>query len=163
MDNYAYFTAMGRIQYDPPRPGMRARSRVSGRRNQEWWCILKVDREITRYYRWWIGRHLWGRTAIQEDWLCLPSWDAHVSMVRGEKPRKNLDWWGKYEGEQVEFRYAHYPRQTTMEDRERRHAKDGDFWFVNVECPRIDEIRQELGLRTHYRYHLTVGRTYDNR
>lgn len=163
MDNYAYFTATGRIQYDPPRPGMKTRTRRSGSSTTDWWCILKVDREITRYYRWWIGRHLWGRTAIRPDWLCLPSWDAHVSIVRGEKPRQNAEMWRKYEGEQVEFQYAHYPRQTTAEDRLRRYAKDGDFWFVNVVCPRIDEIRAELGLRSNFRYHLTVGRTYDNR
>jgi hypothetical protein len=163
MDTLAYHTAIGRIKYDPPRPGMRKKTRASGRSNKDWWCILKVDKEITRYYRWWIQHHMWGWTVVQPDWLCQPSWDAHVSIVRGEQPRTNRDTWCKYDGEKVEFRYAHYPRRTTMEDRKNRYTKDGDFWFVDVECPRIDEIRTELGLRSNFRYHLTVGRTYDNR
>ena len=163
MDNYAYFTATGRILYDPKRPGMRKVTRASGASNIDWWCVLLVDKEITRYYRWWVQRHLWAWTAVQPDWLCQPSWDGHVSIVRGETPRMNHDMWRKYQGEKVEFRYAHYPRRTTMDDRKRRYSKDGDFWFVNVECPRIDEIRSELGLQSNFRYHLTVGRTYDNR
>jgi len=164
MDNDVhYFTTMGQIQYDPPRPGMRKQSRSSGRINQQHWCILKVDREITRYYRWMIERDMWGLTAIQPDWLCQPSWDAHVSIVRGEKPRQNADVWRKYDGVKVELRYAHNPRMTTMEDRNHRFAKDGDIFFIDVECPLIDLIRAELGLRTHPHYHLTVGRTYDSR
>ena len=162
MKDISYFTGVGYIQYNPSRPGMKAQSVSSGRKNHQWWCILKVDREITRYYRWWIGRRYWGQTAIQSNWICQPSWDAHVSIVRGETPRvKNH--WQAYNGEKVEFQYAHYPRQTTIEDRQTRHAKDGDFWFVDVICPRITEIRQELGLRTFSKSHLTVGRTYDSR
>lgn len=164
MDYHAhYHTAIGTIKYDPPRPGMRKRIRASGASNMDYWCILKVDPEITRYYRWMIQRRLWAWTALQPDWLCRPSWDAHVSIVRGEKPRQNEDVWRKYDGVKVEFKYAHYPRKTTMEDRDNRYAKDGDFWFIDVECPLIDLIRDELGLRVHHRYHLTVGRTYDNR
>ena len=163
MDTYAPFTSIGRIQYDPPRPGMREKKRASGSSSRDGWCILKIDKEITRYYRWWIERHLWGLTAVKPGWLCMPSWDAHISIVRGEKPRQNHDAWRKYHGEKVEFQYAHYPRRTTQEDRKKRYAKDGDFWFVDVVCPRIDEIRDELGLRSNFRYHLTVGRTYDNR
>ncbi len=164
MDNYAhYHTAIGRIKYDPPRPGMRKRTRASGANNKDYWCILQVDTEITRYYRWWIQRHLWAWTAVQPDWLCQPSWDAHVSVIRGEHPRQNLDLWRKYDGVKVEFKYAHYPRKTTMEDRDNRYTKDGDFWFIDVECPLIDHIRAELGLSTHFHYHLTVGRTYDSR
>lgn len=156
MDNYAFHSGTGRIVYDPRRGSMKSRT--------AWWCVINVDREITRYYRWLIEREFWGRTAIRPEWLCQPSWDAHISVVRGERPRAQYrDLWGKYQGEVVEFEYAHYPRQTTLEDRERRHAKDGDFWFVTVVCPRIDEIRGELGLRTQFRYHLTVGRTYDAR
>jgi len=164
MEKYAYtHTAMGRIKYDPPRPGMRKKKRASGASNVDYWCILQVDKEITRYYRWLIERRLWGLTAIQPDWLCQPSWDAHVSIVRGETPRRNLDLWKKYDGVSVEFTYAHHPRKTTMDDRKNRYAKDGDFWFIEVECPLIDHIRDELGLRVHHRYHLTVGRTYDSR
>ena len=156
MDNYTphFFESTGKVVYDPYRGGMKRRT--------EWWCIVTVDREITRYYRWWVGRYFWGATAMRDDWLCQPSWDAHISIVRGERPQPDLqDLWGKYQGEEVTFAYAHHPRFAG--DKGIRHAKDGDFWFVDVICPRIDEIRWELGLQTFYKYHLTVGRTYENR
>lgn len=154
MDVAYEFRSTGTIVYDPRRGDMKRRTK--------WWCVLLVDREITRYYRWWIGRHLWGRTAIKEDWLCQPSWDAHISVVRGETPRQKFrHLWKKYDKEKVEFKYSHEPR--FVGNRGVRHSKDGDFWLVDVSCPRIDEIREELGLKTFYRYHLTVGRTYDER
>lgn len=162
MDNYAYHKSMGRIVYDPNRPGMRNKKRASGANTVAWWCILEVDKEITRYYRWWVERHLWGLTAVRPGWLCLPSWDGHVSVVRGEVPRPQYrEAWQKYHGTKVEFEYAHYP--FCADNRDNRYADDGDFWMVDVRCPLIDLIRDELGLRTHHKYHLTVGRTYDSR
>jgi len=155
MDTSVYnFRSTGRIVYDPKRGGMKRRTK--------WWCVLNVDREITRYYRWWVSRRFWGMTAMKDDWLCQPSWDAHVSIIRGETPRREFrSLWGKYQGEEVEFWYSH--NACLAGDRGTRYAEDGDFWFVDVYCPRIDEIRDELGLKTFYKYHLTVGRTYDGR
>jgi len=48
--------------------------------NVKWWCIVAVDREISRYYRGWIQKtyHIKG--------LVKPAWDAHISVVRGEIP-----------------------------------------------------------------------------
>ena len=42
----------------------------------------------------------------KEKWidLCQPSWDAHISIIRGEKPPKGLEHlWKKYDGQKVEF------------------------------------------------------------
>lgn len=157
-----FFKGTGRLVYDPKRPGMKKRTRPSGANTIDWWCILQVDREITRYYRWWVNRHKWGMTAVQPDWLCQPSWDAHISVVRGERIRPEFrDHWKAYDGEIVNFEYAHYP--FLADNRQNRYANDGDFWMVDVRCQRITEIRGELGLRTHHNYHLTVGRTYDVR
>lgn len=155
MDNSVYsLRSTGTLVYDPKRGSMKRRTK--------WWCVLNVDREITRYYRWLISRRFWGLTAMKEDWLCQPSWDAHISVVRGETPGQEFrGLWGKYSGEKVEFWYS--PNLVFANNRERRYADDGDFWMLDVHCPRITEIREELGLKTFFHYHLTVGRTYDGR
>jgi hypothetical protein len=140
-----WHTGTGIIQYDPRRGKMTKRTK--------WWCVVgNVDREITRYYRTQVAKryHL--------HHMCQPSWDAHISIIRGERPPKHLmHLWKKYEGLQVEFRYKHYPRQsgdTTGNDR------PGWYWFVEVDFPLGIQIREEFGFPSNWKLHLTVGRTY---
>ena len=134
--------ATGQIVYDPPRPGMKRRT--------DWWCILKTDSEITRYYRWWVMN----RYGIE---LALPSWDAHISVVRGERPAPaTRDLWRKHQNRRMRFRYSH-DVVCGAEGEAFSH-----YWFVRVECPEIRQIRDELGLQTRFPFHLTVGRTYDH-
>ena len=133
-----YHTGTGKIIYDPHRGSMKKRT--------QWWCVAIVDKEITRYYRWWIRKELHIKN------LHGPSWDAHISIIRGEKPEDDLlHLWKKYHGERISFRYIHNPYQ----------AFKGQFWAVEVVCPRIREIREELRRPTNWKLHLTVGRTYD--
>ena len=130
----------GRIQYDPPRGGMK--------RKTKWWCVINVDREITRYYRWWIERqyHIKG--------LNQPAWDAHISIIRGERPHDDLiDLWKAYESEEIKFWYKHEPRVG-------HNKNEGAYWFVEVDCPQGIEMRKEFNLRYDWPLHLTVGRTY---
>lgn len=146
----------GVIRYDPPRPGMKRRT--------DWWCIIDVDREITRYYRWWIDREILNITGVDGFGLKQPSWDAHITIIRGANdirqvpPEKLKALWKKYNGMEVEFLYQHNVRQsgdTTGGDR------PDHYWFIDVECPKGKFIRDELGLPSHWKLHLTVGRTYD--
>lgn len=138
-----WLTSTGVIKYDPPRPGMKRRT--------DWWAILKVDREITRYYRWWVKKEL------HVD-LCQPSWDAHISIIRGEKPRNELmHLWKKYDGKKVKFRYRHHVRvsgDTTGNDR------PNHYWFVDIDCPQLTNIRKELKMPCKWSLHLTIGRTW---
>lgn len=130
----------GKIIYDPKRGAMKKRTK--------WWCVVNVDREITRYYRWWINKqyHIKG--------LCRPSWDAHISIIRGEKPEDDLmHLWKKYNGEIVTFEYEHFPKIA-------KNKQDGHFWLVNVRCDKFLQIRKELNRPTNWNLHLTVGRTY---
>ena len=144
MENFRH-KSVGKLVYDPYRGDMKNRT--------EWWCIIELDREITRYYRYWVQR----RYGIE---LFQPSWDAHISVVRGEMPRTEelRDLWGKYRGERIEFEYGIDPCKGGAENT--KHDNAGMFWMVDVVCPRASEIRTELGLRTFYSYHLTIGRTY---
>lgn len=146
-----WLPAKGRIIYDPARPGMKKRV--------DWWAILTADREITRYYRWWVDKEILNPMFVEGHGLKQPSWDAHVSIIRGEKPAEDkMHLWKKYHGQEVEFTYKHGVRQsgdTTGWDR------PNWYWFVDVKCELIDQIREELGYRTGWTHHLTIGRTYD--
>lgn len=132
--------ATGRIVYDPRRKGMKSRT--------EWWAILRVDPGITELLRWWVKQEL-------HIHLHQQAWEPHISIVRGERPRANADTWGKYAGELVTFQYAQDPYKTKGGKND-----EGWFWIVDVICPRIQEIREELGLRTFFKSHLTFGRIY---
>lgn len=137
----------GKLIYDPHRPGMKKRTK--------WWCVINVDRSITEYYRWWIKKEL----HIKE--LKPPSWNAHISVIRGEEPEENLKYlWKKYHGEMVEFKYKHHPRRSGDRNFDLRENRPDNFWFIEVICPRAIEIRKELNRPTHWKLHLTVGRTW---
>ena len=133
----------GKIVYDPYRGGMKNRA--------NWWCVVELDREITRYYRWWVERryHVTG--------LCQPSWDAHISVIRGEKPDPDvMHLWKKYDKQVVKFKYKHEPRMVT----DTFYNEVGDFWFVDIDCPQLLDIRREFNKPADWNLHLTIGRTW---
>ena len=143
-----WFESTGRIVYDPHRPGMKRRT--------QWWCIVEVDKEITRYYREWIkqqGLNLhdvaYSGNQRKVERLIAPAWDAHISVIRGEKPRPDLmHLWKKYDGETVTFKYEHNPRR----------SKRDDYWTVEVDCPYLVNIRKELERPYNWPLHLSVAK-----
>ena len=116
--------------------------------DQDWWLVLdQCPEEIGKLYRnlYWL-EHNKGRK------LNPPYWGAHVTVVRNEEP-PNKEFWWKHEGETIEFQYAGPVGNNCGPDRYR------SFWWVQVTCPRLDEIREELGLpaKPHKSYHMTIG------
>ena len=132
----------GKVVYDPKRGGMKS--------NTTNWCVIELDREITRYYRWWLQKE---RHIILQQ----PAWDAHISVVRGERlTPEQMKTWKKQQGRIVDFVYEHGDIQVSKD-------KDapGHFFWIRVDCPAVDEIRTELGLVASWKYHhITIGRTY---
>lgn len=139
-----WHTGTGKIVYDPYRGNLK--------KKPHWWCVVEIDKEITRLFRWFIQKEL------HVKGLCAPSWDAHISVIRGEKPPPELMYlWKKYNGEEVTFKYKQHPRQTgdtTGGDR------PDHYWFVEVDCPKLIDIRKEFGYPSDWKLHLTVGRTW---
>lgn len=88
--------------------------------------VVEVDQGLSDYYR-----------ALIPKWMDVnrPRWPAHITVVRPHKEIPvALEFWGKYEGELVEFEYQNY-----------LHSGKVYLW-LNVFCKRLEEIRIELGL-----------------
>lgn len=144
------------------------------RRTQNW-VVIDVDRGITAYYRWMLLQYwyLIDHGGVRRS-VHNPSWDAHMSVVRGEVSRRlslneSRERWAQaqrlYDGKKVEVLYSNLIRQTgdtTNGDR------SDQFWFVPSFSEVVVPIRNLLGLPNceypsgkPYTNHITIGRTYD--
>ena len=126
------FKAKGRINYDP---------RTDASEFKSWWAKVDVPASVIRYYQYWVRREL----GIK---LNTPIWKAHITVLRGEIPKKQ--WlWKKHEGKQIEFTYSPNLRMSET------------YVWIPVESPELEDIRMELGLRAQPRvpFHITVGNT----
>lgn len=110
--------------------------------------VVQVDPGISLFYRSLIPK--WHRINLQR-------YPPHISVVRKEtSPRMEL--WGKYEGERIRFFY------------DIDVQNDSRYWWLNIFCVRLEEIRRELGLPVSSPYtlppvgfekcfHMTIGNT----
>ena len=82
------FKTEGRIVYNPTR----------GKKTDPHWCIIELDKEITRYYRYLFKKR------FGYD-LYSPSFDAHVSLLKGFETPKMSTEWKNLDGKVVEVLY----------------------------------------------------------
>jgi len=125
------FKSKGKLRYSPELNG-----------NQErFWLIADCDKEVGNYYRRLYQNSFWKCRKLQR-----PSWEEHITIIRNEEPPL-LELWDKYDGNEVEFFYDPILK-----------SNDLYFWF-DVECPEMLDIREELGLSRNpeYQLHLTIG------
>lgn len=124
--------SVGILVYDP-----KARTIES----KPWWLILQACPDLARYYRYSLNLFYRAQFTVQR-----PAWDSHISVVRGEEPLDRVAW-GKYQDEEVEFEYD--PELKT----------NGVYYWLDVECGRLFDIRVELGLPRipRHLFHMTVG------
>ncbi len=102
--------------------------------SKDWRLVLRVDQGLADYYRWMIP-----------SWMTnqRPRWPAHITVVRQEKetPVCKQHWW-KYNNQHGKFLYSPYIHH------------DKVYYWLNVYCERLEEIRLELGLQCHSKYTL---------
>lgn len=138
-----WFKTKGRIEYNPARGKLK--------KKPDWWCIVHIDPEISRYMRYWLEKD----SGLK---IAMPSWGTHVSVIRGEKPTEEMMYlWKKYDGEEVEIEYSINVRQsgdTTGFDR------PDCYWFIDVKCPFLIDIRKEFCYPYNYGLHMTIGRVW---
>lgn len=151
-----WFETKGTLLFDPPRPGMKTRT--------AWWCVIALDDQIADYYRWHLDRNWWmGDTSSIKRGYHKPSWGAHISVIRGEKPRMNMEQWAKNSGRKVTIRYNGMIRQT----KDAVFSGETDkFWFIDAEWDEYASFRKQFGLTWQvggkpFRPHITIARTYD--
>jgi hypothetical protein len=126
------FKAKGTVIFDP----------TAGEAANKWWAIVECPKDIIDYYKYWVTKN-------QKIKISAPLFGSHISIIRGEEPKdKFKHLWRFRHGEEVEFTYT--PDYENL----------GEYWWLNVECPRLVEIRRELGLSDlpDYKFHLTIGK-----
>jgi hypothetical protein len=85
--------------------------------------IVEVDPGISAFYK----------SLIPKCYILNPQkYAPHISVVRHEQP--NMENWGKYDGQPVEFFYSNIVHRGTV------------YWWLNAFSNRLEEIRLELGL-----------------
>lgn len=115
--------------------------------NNPYKLTVEVDDDIGKYYRSFLPK-AWG---VQK-----PMYASHISTVRNEVP-VNLSAWGKYQSQDVEFRYDYFV------------FNDDVYYWLNCFSPTLENVRQELGLPItseftrspdgKHRFHITIGNT----
>lgn len=147
------FEASGIIKYSPPR-----------QIDSKWWLTIEVlnFEDTASYYRSLIDKNwIEADTSTIKRKYSRPPHPPHISIIRGEKPRKNLDQWGKYKANQkVNFLYSNKLRQTNL----KVDGKDY-FWFIDTVYEDYNKIRRFFGLNTSrngvdFRGHITIARVY---
>ena len=114
--------------------------------HQRFNLVLDCDSDLGKYYR----------SLAARKWLIRrPSWKEHVTIIRGPyewvSPPKKI--WGKYQDHVVKFEYEPF-----ISTREPEEGYPRYFW-LDVLCPELLDIREELGLPRPplYPLHLTIG------
>lgn len=94
--------------------------------SKDWRLVLRVDQDLGDYYRCMIPKWIPNQR---------PRWPAHVTVVRQEKetPTHKQHWW-KYQGLKLNFFYSPVVHH------------DKVYFWINVWCKRLEEIRNELGM-----------------
>jgi hypothetical protein len=113
--------------------------------NNPYKLIVSVDNEIGRYYRSLIPPY----HKVQK-----PLYDSHISTIRNEVPT-NFLCWGKYQNRVVEFEYESFIYNDEL------------YYWLNVYCQDLEDIREELGLQNtspftrspdgKHRFHITIA------
>ncbi len=125
----------GKLKYSPKLLGEHT--------SDKWWLVLDCDPEIGRYYR-----YLFLLQNFRSEQIQRPAWKEHITVIRDEEPLDNFKpLWGKFEKQLVEFSYNTEPQT------------NDEYWWLDVECEFLLDIRTELGLprEPHYPLHLSVG------
>lgn len=127
-----HFNTTGVIVYDPERGTMS--------HNVEHWAIIRLEQGISDYYRYQFEK----KYGIQ---LVKPSWEPHISVLKGYPEINKSVPWGWRNGEEIEVHYGHEI-----------------FWnkahvWINTYTPAIDELRHHYGVvNARDNGHMTIGK-----
>jgi hypothetical protein len=98
--------------------------------------------QLAEYYE-----AMWKKQVGTGARIFSPRFGYHVTIVSGKETIPNPEAWQRYEGEKVSLTYS--------VESLRRFSH---FWMFDVDFPRGNEIRVELGMKPIDHLHLTIGR-----
>ena len=131
----------GKLVYEPNRHEFKKTHKMRT-------LIVELKRDqIDLYYQWFLTKQFGSWIQMQR-----PMFGTHVTVVKGNEqihPSK-MAAWKKYEGKEIDFEYS--------VEKIERHWQ---FWSMTVRSTKLEQIREELGLRPNFRFHITIGRQYD--
>lgn len=126
------FHIEGIICYDPSR----------GKKQDPYWCVIEIDKEITRYYRAQFKK----RFGYE---LLSPSFDAHVSVLKGINTPEIENNWKHLDGKKVTVWYD-----------PNLYWNNKHVW-LNTYCEEYFELRKFYNIEnwnTKDFGHLTIGK-----
>ena len=94
--------------------------------------VVEVDRGIVDFYR-----------SLIPKWMPVfkSRYSAHVTVVREDKEEPvHKEYWGKHQGEKITLFYSSEIHQGEV------------YYWLNVFCVRLEDIRLELGLSARSEY-----------
>jgi len=144
------FHSQGKMVYEPYRPSLKHLKKV-------WWGVVEVDREITRYFRWFLIKQY---NALElKNIILSPAFDAHFTVFCGHKDViHNMDgvirYWNTYHNQLVDFYYDEKIREV--------NRKGNVYFVVDIKCQQLLDLRKQMGLKTNWGFHLTVGKRVFN-
>ena len=141
----------GIIKYNPKR-------NVSSK----WWLTVDLYNfgDTAKYYRWLLDKNWWEyESRSYKRKYHKPPHTYHISIIRGERPRKNIDDWGKFKAnEKVSLLYENLLKQTTL-----YRDNDDTFFFLDTYYDMYCDFREHFGLDYQrggkdFRGHITIAR-----
>ena len=149
----------GYITYDPKR-------NFGSDVKEKGWLTIEAPsfKPVAQYYMWFLNKEWWktGSFNNQKIDYHLPSHPFHISVIRGEKLKKNAHLWGKrMNGKKVEFEYKFHPEPIL-------NAQNGEgmFWIVKTFSKEYIELRKFFGLDYQrdgviFSSHMTYARSFN--
>ena len=98
-----------------------------------------------------------GNVVISEDSFEMVLACLDNQKFVGEQPQNGKPW-GFLDGEIISMYYNPYPR---IAGDTKYVPEAGKFWFIDVNCPVIKEIRKYYDRPTNWSNHLTIGRVWN--
>lgn len=129
----------GKFIFSPARPGLK-----KSHRSFDSAVILKVDNGITEYYSWWLNKK-YGLV------LAKPAWGTHITVVSDKDRVKDLDAFAALK-QSFNGKILAVPHHVEIK-------KQWQFWVLDVKpTAEMIQIRQSLGLKENFPFHITIGR-----
>ena len=125
-----YYTAEGTIQYKGD------------------WITVQCPYGIVNYYKFWVEKFIGKKISTSYH-------SPHITVLAGkhEKGLSGHPLWKKYDGHRIEFRYDSKIYTDSP------YITRGKYFWLQVDCPFLGQLRQELGLKPTLKWatHLTIG------